>query len=213
MRARASCAALAVLLGFVAGPAWAGDTWRAEYEVREGEARRTLVVVRSDDRVEYRAGVDAPVRIWRRLDDGIERLEVFAGRGAAVLASPGDLRTFEAAPDWETLAGIVPASLRASLEPRGHARRFERDASRHSGRDPDGHRVALEWLDEVGLPADYRAGDYRLHLRSLERVDEAQAFTPVADLRVYDRADLGDMPLDPFARDYLDRFGSRAHAH
>ena len=205
--------ALVLLSCLVAGQGWADDVWRAEYEVHDGGARHTLVVVRDDTRVEYRGRGAAPPRIWRRLDDGIERTEVFAERGAVVVASPGDLRTLDELPDWDTLAGILPPSLRASLREAGKVRRLGAEATRLEGRDGHGRRMTLEWLDAAGLPADYRAGGYRLRLRSLERIADAHAFTAVADLREYDRADLGDMPLDPFARDYLDRFGKHRHAH
>ena len=205
--------ALVLLSCLVAGQGWAGDAWRAEYEVEDGGARQALVVVRDATRVEYRGDGAAPPRIWRRLDDGVERTEVFADRGAAVVASPGDLRTLDELPEWDTLAGVVPATLRDSLPATGRVTRFDRAATRHAGVDAQGRRAVLEWLDDVGLPADYRAGDYRLRLRSLQRVPGAEAFTAIADLRAYDRADLGDMPLDPFARDYLDRFGKHRHAH
>ncbi len=132
---------------------------------------------------------------------------------SAPRCSPGDLRTHDELPDWDTLAGILPPSRRAGLDRVGVVRRFGIEASRHEGRDADGSRVTLEWLDAAGLPASYRAGPYRLRLRTLARVAEADAFTPIAGLRAYDRADLGDMPLDAFARDYLDRFGKHRHAH
>ncbi len=205
--------ALILLSCLLAGQGWAGDVWRAEYEITDGDARNTLVVVRDDTRVEYRGGDATPPRIWRRLDDGIERTEVFVAHGAVVVAAPGDLRTLDELPDWDTLTGILPASLRTSLRDAGKARRFGAEATRLKGCDGDGRPVSLEWLDRAGLPVDYRAGAYRLRLRSLERVTDAQAFTATADLRAYDRADLGDMPLDPFARDYLDRFGKHRHAH
>ncbi|WP_202841431.1 hypothetical protein [Luteimonas saliphila] len=205
--------ALWLLASCIAGQGWAADAWRAEYEIHEGARRHALVVVRDDARVEYRGSDAMPPRIWRRLDDGIERTEVFSGRGAVVVASPGDLRALDELPDWDTLAGIVPPSLRASLRGAGSAQRFGEDATRLAGRDAAGRRVTLEWLDAVGLPADYRVADYRLRLRSLERVAATGAFTAIADLRTYDRADLGDMPLDPFARDYLDRFGKHRHAY
>jgi len=197
----------------IAGQGWAGDAWRAEYQVDGGDRRHALVVVRDDTRVEYRGSDAMPPRIWRRLDDGLERTEVFSASGAVVVASPGDLRALDELPDWDTLAGIVPPSLRASLRAAGSVRRFGRDATRLAGRDARGRRVTLEWLDAVGLPADYRVGGYRLRLRSLERVADTGAFTAIAGLRAYDRADLGDMPLDPFARGYLDRFGKHRHAH
>ena len=205
-------AALAGVLCLLAGQGWAGEAWLAEYEVRDHDSSRTLVVVRSEARVEYREDNDAPARLWRRLDDGIERIEVFAGHGAMVVASPGDLRTLDELPEWDALTGILPPARRAELPASGRVRRLGMQATRHVGPGADGGRVVLEWLDAVGLPARYHHGGYRLRLRALERVD-ADAFTPLAGLRAYDRADLGDMPLDPFARHYLERYGRHRHAH
>lgn len=214
---RKAAAAWLLPLCVLAGQGWAGEAWRAEYEVRDGSGTHVLVVVRDDRRIEYREQ-DAPMhRLWRRTGDGVERTEVFPGRQAAVVSSPGDLRTMGEMPEWDAIAGLIPPALRDDLERDGQAQRFGQQATRYSGSGERGDRVTLEWLEAVGLPASYRTGRGRdrhgLTLRSLQRVPADEGFTPLADLRLYDRADLGDMPLDPFARDYLGHFGKHRHAH
>lgn len=217
MAARGARFALLFASCMLAGQGWAGEAWRAEYEVRDGDGTHVLVIVRDDRRIEYREQ-DAPLhRLWRRTDDGIERTEVFPGRQAAVVSSPGDLRTMGEMPEWDDVAELVPASLREGLKRDGRTRRLDLPATRYSGSDAQGRRVALEWLDEVGLPASYRVGTGRdrrdMTLRALQRIPADAGFTALADLRLYDRADLGDMPLDPFARDYLGQFGKHRHGH
>ena len=110
------------LLG--AGQVWAGpaasadnngadDTtaWVAEYRVHDGQGDRTLVLVRSEDRVEYRIGGE-PVRVWKRGADGLIHQEVFVGEGRIVSYTPGDLRALGRNPGWLMLNHVVDPSVR-----------------------------------------------------------------------------------------------------
>ncbi|TYT26773.1 hypothetical protein FZO89_11165 [Luteimonas viscosa] len=219
MRALHHAAVSALLLQslLLAGPSLAGEAWQAEYEIRDRDGRHALTVVRDERRVEYREGDPAMHRQWRLREDGIERIEFFPASRAAVVASPGELRTLGEEPAWATLTGIVPASLREGLKPAGRLERFAQPGTRLAGHDAQGRKIVLEWLDGIGLPASGRIGEghdrYQLTLRSLRRVDAGENFTATSGLRSYDRADLGDMALDPFAREYLARAGASRHAH
>lgn len=234
-----------------AGPSWAGDAVRseamvtdaaaghrdsasiaakaastpvlfAEYQVRDARGERSLVLVRSADRIEYRMQGE-PVEVWRRTPDGIARLELFAKEQRSVSWSPGDLRTIGEMPQWEQLASPINPELRTRLQRHGEVNVLGAVALRYRGESAEGQAIALEWIEADGLPAYYRtgkrkagasgaAGGYELRLRKLERVGAEGAFTATSDYRETDYADLGDMELDPFAASYLKHRGE-AHAH
>jgi len=193
----------------------------AEYQVRDAHGERSLVLVRSADRIEYRMQGE-PVEVWRRTPDGIARLELFAKEQRSVAWSPGDLRTIGEMPQWEQLASPINPELRARLQRRGEVKAFGGVALRYRGESAEGQAIALEWIEAEGLPAYYRtgkhkaksgeAGAYELRLRKLERVSAEGAFTATSDYRETDYADLGDMELDPFAASYLKHRGD-AHVH
>lgn len=197
------------------------DALRAEYSVRDARGERSLVLVRSDDRIEYRMQGE-PVEVWRNTPDGIARLELFAKEQRSVSWSPGDLRTIGQMPQWEQLASPINPELRTRLQRHGDAKALGVTAARYRGESAEGQAIALEWIDAEGLPAYYRTaahkpkdgatGAYELRLRKLERVAADDAFTATADYRETDYADLGDMELDPFAASYL-KHREPAHAH
>ncbi|UZW61487.1 hypothetical protein [Lysobacter enzymogenes] len=228
----------------LAGPAWAGDAAAAnatpgivadtvvapavvpdaqalvaEYQVRDARGERSLTLIRSADRIEYRQPGE-PVELWRQTPDGIARLELFAAEKRSVAWAPGDLRTTGRMPQWEQLASPINPQLRDKLKRDGSAKTLGLNAERYRGESAEGQAIALEWLAGEGLPAYYRtgpakpkAGDtglYELKLVKLERVGAQTAFTATGDYRETDYADLGDMELDPFAAAYLKRNG---HAH
>ncbi|WP_242112002.1 hypothetical protein [Luteimonas aquatica] len=218
---------LASLLA-LAGPLWAGEDATpaatpaapsadpqalvAEYQVRDAQGERTLVLVRDATRVEYRLQ-DAPVQLWRQTGDGIAQWELFPRERRAIALAPGDLRTINRVPEWAHLAGLIDPGVRAGLQRDGQSRAFEDAAIRYRGRNAQGERVTLEWLEAGGLPARYRIGArYELRLRKLQRVPADAAFTALDGYRESDYADLGDMELDPFVAAYLHRQGN-GHAH
>lgn len=189
--------------------------------LRDARGERSLVLVRSADRIEYRQQGE-PVELWRQTPDGISRLELFAAEQRSVAWAPGDLRTAGRMPQWEQLASPINAQLRDKLKRDGNAKALGLSAQRYRGESAEGRPIALEWLADAGLPAYYRtgpakpkagdAGFYELRLVKLERVDAASAFTATAGYREIDYTDLGDMELDPFAVAYLKRNG-HGHEH
>jgi hypothetical protein len=201
-------AGCAVLLALLAGPAWAGDAWVADYAIQDAKGERTLVLVRDDNRVEYRISGEAP-RIWRRLQDGVEMRELHPEEKRVITYSPGDLRTLGMPTDWEQLAGIVEPGLRTRLSMKDGAKFFGQASVRYTGSDPQGNKVMLDWLAGAGLPVHYcvggqcaakrDAGD-GLRLRSLKQVPAEQAFSSEEGLLEIDQADLGDMEMDPVVR-------------
>ncbi|MEH6417073.1 hypothetical protein [Pseudomonas sp. CGJS7] len=233
MKLRAVTLSLFAALAF-AGPGWAGDAVDAtqavsapaakavvaHYQIRDAKGERSLVLVRSADRIEYRMQ-GQPVEIWRQTPDGISRLELFAKEQRSVAWSPGDLRTTGQMPDWDRLASVVNPSLRKVLKSNGQTKVLDTQAVRYSGESAEGQPISLDWIDAEGLPAYYRtgkrnakagdAGAYELRLSKIERVDSAAAFTATGDYRETDYADLGDMELDPFAANYLKQRGEHSH--
>ncbi|GAB3386439.1 hypothetical protein [Lysobacter fragariae] len=221
-------ALLIVLFALGAGPARAGSdavvtpapavAWVAQYTVHDAAGDRTLVLVRGDDRVEYRLAGE-PIRVWRQGADGLVHHEVFVDAGRVVTYAPGDLRALGRHPQWSQLSHLVDPTLRAKLASRGtvHVQAAHgADAQRYRG-DVGGIPVAMEWLDAADLPATYRSGEgkaaYRLELRALEQRPVAQAFTAFDGLREIDYADIGDMELDPFARQYIREGAGVAAGH
>jgi len=235
---------LSCLLG--AGPAWAGSAamespaapaaiaaaqiaqaqisqaqiaqaWLAEYRVHDAQGDRTLVLVRGDDRVEYRLAGE-PVRVWEKVADGLVHREVFLDAGRVVSYAPGDLRALGRTPGWPQLSHLVDPDLRAQLGERGVAKvraAHDAQATRYRGK-AHGVPVELDWLDAADLPATYRSGQgktlFAVELRSLRQVPVAQAFTVTEGLREIDYADIGDMELDPFARQYIREGAGHADA-
>ena len=186
----------------------ASDAWVAEYRVHDGQGDRTLVLVRSGDRVEYRMAGE-PVRVWAKIADGLVHREVFVQEGQVVTYTPGDLRALGRDPNWLALNHVVDPALREQLQAQGamHARAAGgADAHRFRG-TVRGVPVELIWLDEADMPAAYRSGQgkaaYTLELHALARDPAAQAFTALDGMREIDYADIGDMELDPFARRYI----------
>lgn len=206
-----------------AGPAWAGsgatDTlaWVAEYRVHDSRGDRTLVLVRTDARVEYRWAGE-PVRIWENGADGLVHREVFVADACVVSYSPGDLRALGRNPGWLQLNHLLDPALRMQLQKRGMAKvGAARDmrAQRYRGEVQD-VPVQLDWLEAAELPVRYRSGKgqaaYVLELRALEQRPASLAFTATDGLREIDYADIGDMERDPFVRRHLDgSTGMAAH--
>ncbi|UJB19977.1 MULTISPECIES: hypothetical protein [Lysobacter] len=192
----------------------------AEYQVRDAKGERTLVLVRSADRIEYRMQGE-PVELWRKTPDGIARLELFAKEQRSVSWSPGDLRTIGQMPQWPQLASLIDPELRTALKRDGQTKAFGTTAARYNGESAEGQPIALEWIEADALPAYYRTGKrkaktgepglYELRLRKLERVSADAAFTATIDYRETDYADLGDMELDPFAANYVKQHGDHTH--
>lgn len=245
-RAAALSLSVAVSLAF-AGPSWAGGATQdagdasrsttpaaapastpastqalvAEYQVRDAQGERTLVLVRSTDRIEYRMQ-GKPVEVWRKTPDGIARLELFEKEQRSVSWSPGDLRTIGQKPQWERLGSPINPELRGTLQRHGEIAVLGTVAVRYRGESAEGAPIALAWIEADGLPSYYRAGKrnakagepglYELRLRKLERVSKERVFTATTDYRETDYADLGDMELDPFAANYLKQH-SGAHRH
>lgn len=202
-----------LLCMFGAGPAWAGSgttdalAWVAEYRVHDDQGDRTLVLVRSDVRVEYRMAGE-PVRIWEKGGDGPFLREVFIADGRIVSFAPGDLRALGRDTEWLQLSHLVDPALRAQLQEKGTTKvsaARNAPARRYRG-DVQGVQAQLDWLDAADLPSQYRTGKgraaYVLELRSLEQRPVGLAFTATDGLREIDYADIGDMELDPFARRY-----------
>lgn len=219
--AAAANAAPAGVVDTVIVPAVAADAQAlvAEYKVRDARGERSLILVRSADRIEYRQPGE-PAELWRQTPDGIARLELFAAEKRSIAWAPGDLRTAGRMPQWEQLASPINPQLRDKLKRDGSAKALGLSAERYRGESAEGQPIALEWLAAEGLPAYYRSGSakpkagdtgfYELKLAKLERIDAQTAFTAAGDYRETDYADLGDMELDPFAAAYLKRNG---HAH
>jgi hypothetical protein len=203
----------------LAGPSWAGQAggsagvatdgaeqaWVAQYRLRDGHGERTLTVVRDANRVEYRMSGE-PVRIWRRVGDGVEHRQVFLADHKVVVYTPGDLRALGHAPDWAQLGGLVDPAVRGQLQASGEVRVAGHVAQRYRG-SHEGARIELAWLQEQALPARYRRNTaksrFELTLHALDRRPAGEAFTATDDYRELDYADIGDMELDPFARRYI----------
>jgi hypothetical protein len=121
-------------------------------------------------------------------------------------------------PGWPQLSHLVDPDLRAQLGQRGVAKvRAAHDAqATHYRGEAHGVPVELVWLDAADLPATYRSGQgkaaFSLELRALRQVPVAQAFTVTEGLREIDYADIGDMELDPFARQYIRQGAGHADA-
>lgn len=208
------------VLTLAAATSWAapvatpsGKALRAEYTIKDQRGARTLLVIRSNDRIEYRDG--SMIRIWRKLDDGIEQIDAFPDRQRSVVYSPGDLESVHRTPQWNTLASLLSDDQRSGLEPHGKGKRFAGTATeRFIGKDRQQRAVALEWMAADQLPVSYTiAGVESVQLKSLQTMDAATAFTPLADYRSHDFADLGDETLDPFAARYLEMTGGHRHPH
>ena len=110
-------------------PASASQALVAEYQVRDAKGERTLVLVRSADRIEYRMQGE-PVELWRKTPDGIARLELFAKEQRSVSWSPGDLRTIGQMPQWPRLASLIDPELRTALKRDGQTKAFGTTAAR-----------------------------------------------------------------------------------
>lgn len=189
-----------LLLALIAGPAWAGDAWVAEYAVHDHKGERTLVLVRDEERVEYRLSDEAP-RLWRRLQDGVEMRELHPDQKRSLVYSPGDLRTLGMDSAWEQLAGIVDPGLLTKLSRKEESRQFGQQSIRYAGTDANGQPVVMEWLPELALPVRYCIGqpcvknknaESSLRLRTLKRMPAEQAFSSEQGLLELDQADLGD---------------------
>lgn len=209
-----------LLLALIAGQGWAGEggddsgsqavagktAWVADYRIRDANGERGLVMVRDDNRVEYRVA-NEPVRVWRQTADGVELRELYSAERRMVVYAPGDLRTLDKVPDWAQLSGLVDPALRTQLKATGDAAAFAQPLTRYRGVDRDGTPVALDWLADSGLPARYCAGkhcssrsrsDDALRLQGLTQASAEGAFTSFEGLLEIDHADLGDMELDAF---------------
>ena len=202
----ARCWLLSLVL--VAGQGWAGEAWVGDYRIRDAQGERALVLVRDDNRVEYRVAGE-PIRVWRQTSDGLELTELYPAERRRIVYAPGDLRTMELRPDWAQLTGLVDPALRTQLAASsGDATAFAQPLTRYRGNDAKGARVELDWLAEAGLPARYctgqrcgrRRGEEALSLLNLKSVPAEEAFTPLEGLLEIDHADLGDMEQDAFVR-------------
>lgn len=199
----------------LAGPLWAGEAeaeadvsmqaWVAEYQLHDAHGDRSLVVVRSENRIEYRTPGE-PIRVWQQGSDGLEHREIFPADQRVIVYAPGDLRALGYTQDWAKLSGLVDPALRGQLKEAGSARIAGEPAQRFRG-GQDGARIELAWLAVPALPARYRRdaaqGGFELTLRKLERRPAAKAFTVTDGYRELDYTDIGDMELDPFARRYI----------
>lgn len=198
-----------LLLFLIAGPSWAGDAWIAEYRIADTNGPRSLTVIQDDRRIEYRMS-DEPVRVWRKLADGMEMRELYLQDRRIIVSAPGDLRAMEYSPDWVHLSGVIDPAIRTRLGQKGSGVAFDQSMVRYRGADVQGRPVELDWLPEAGIPLRYRDGEKKdaLILQSLTRMPAEQAFSTTAGLLEIDEADLSDMELDPFVR----RLPRSAHA-
>ncbi len=194
-------------LMILAGHGWAGEAaWEGKYRIRDAAGERELVLLRGGDRIEYRIAGE-PVRVWRKVADGVELSELYPQQRRKVVFSPGDLRTLDKEPDWALLGGLIDPALRTQLRAAGGGRGFAQAQTRYRGHDAQGRPVELDWLDAVALPARYCIGQAKakrcdgdaIRLQGLRQVD-ATAFSRADDLLEIDQADLGDMELDPFVK-------------
>ena len=126
MRIRAFVLFAACTMAF-AGQGWSGErgaietlsahveTWRIA-DPQAGDKTRNIVmtVIRDDDTVEARVP-GRPVRMWRKLDDGVELREIDLAHGTMVVHAPGDLRAEQREPDWSRVLEM-PASSDASAQ-------------------------------------------------------------------------------------------------
>ena len=99
--------------GTAEAPAAAGariETWRIADPHGTGKrSTSTMIVVRDEDTVEARVP-GRPVRVWRRLDDGVELREIDIARGTMVVHAPGDLRAEQHAPVWSRVLAMPAAT-------------------------------------------------------------------------------------------------------
>ena len=190
----------------------------ARYEVRRaGKPPARLELLRGAERVEHRyVGADA-IEVWRRVaPDELEHLALSPRSGKGVRYTAGDLRALAGEPEWSALGSLLSERERAALTRVGTQRVGGRMLPRLRG-TLRGQPVRVTWREDVALPLALSVGVGRE--RVMLRLLEVEACTParctptsLADLRLLDFADLGDMTHDPFVRAYLKR-AQRGHTH
>ena len=103
-----------------AGQGWSGERGTAETPTARIEAWEivdphadgktvSMIVIRDDDTVEARVP-GRPIRVWRRLDDGVELREIDLAHGTMVVHAPGDLRAEQHEPDWSRVLAMPTAT-------------------------------------------------------------------------------------------------------
>lgn len=207
MSARRCLAVLSIAV--FAGPGWAGErvdapvvagpgqslAWVGDYRITDAHGERRMTVVRDTTRIEYRIE-HLPIRVWRRVDDGVELLELFPDRGERVTFSPGDLRARDREPQWAQISSLVDPALREQLSAGRSGKAFGESVQTYRGNDRDDHAIELAWLTTSAMPARYRieagAASETIELQSVRRVPAEVAFTATAALHDTDGADQGD---------------------
>lgn len=191
----------------------------AHYRETRTVARKTKesadwYFVRQDRRVETaRAGY---AEVWRRDERGeLTWQRMFHDDRKRIEYTPGQLRTENRLPAWDTLNTVIDAKRLADFKPVGHAPAFKRPATQYRGTLGD-ERIEVVWLNREAIPARIvrktKEGTYTLTLQTLRSTpDPAWPQAKPAqtdDYQIIDGADLGDMEYDPFVARLL---GSNAH--
>ncbi len=191
---------LAFLITLCALPALASPeapAVRARYALKRGAHVEHLELARAGDRVAH-TFVERGVReLWQRDARGdLEHWRAYPAQGASVHYAPGDLRTINLWPRWETLTQLITAQELATLTP--NKKRILEGKLR-------GQDARVEWDAAHALPKRVVLGELTMELQAVEPIAEVEPDT----LRSIEFADLGDMEQDPFVR----RFLAQQHPH
>lgn len=163
---------------------------------------------RSQDIVETRSADGAEGELWKRMaGGGMEYTQLYHARRQAVVHYPGDLRATGDAKSWNTLNTVIDARQLSRLTHKGQVKVLGRKAEKYSG-VLDGIKTEVWWLPKQQLPALVRktSGGQHVELRLRELRPLARAALQstsdeqLADYRVIDFADLGDMEYDAFVK-------------
>jgi hypothetical protein len=160
--------------------------------------------IRQDRQIETaRAGY---AEVWRRDERGeLTWQRVFHDDRKLVEYTPGQLRTENRVPAWNTLNTVIDVKRLADLKPVGHAPVFKRAATHYRGKLGD-ERIEVVWLNREAIPARItrkgKEATYTLTLLALRDAPDPAwpKATPAqtGDYQFIDGADLGDMEYDPF---------------
>ena len=187
-------------------PALASSPLVASFRILRGDTEQELVVIRDEQRIEYRFA-HGERQLWLRGRDGITLIRMFEQDRRAVEYAPGDLAALHAVPDWESLGELLAPRRRATLTADGQAQWLD-----HPGAllTDEGSVERALWSTELSLPLWWQQAGQRIELSALSSPSD-DPFSAINRFPIIDYADMGDLEKDPFARAFI-HFGD-GHAH
>ncbi len=182
----------------------------SKHIVKNPGAVRGWWLWRGQDIVETRSADGAEGELWKRVaSGGMEYTQLYQTRRQAVVHYHGDLRASGNAKSWNTLNTVIDDCQLSRLTHKGNVTVLDRKGEKYAG-VLDGIKTEIWWLPKEQLLALVRktSGGHRVELRlrelrpltqtSLQMTGDEQ----LADYRLIDFADLGDMKYDPFVKAY-----------